>query len=170
MEVVEQMAEWTDFYIAVAAAASVLLGLVFIGLSFHLERNRDDAVRGLAIQSGTSLFYPLLIALTVLIPEGRPNTQAVLLGLIGLFGVVSSAAAYSNARTMHPSTMGLAFRFVLPWLAMAGLVVAAVGLWLDWRAALWLVAGVSFLHIVVGTQNAWDMLTGAGRGESEDRP
>ncbi len=71
---------------------------------------------------------------------------------------------------MHPSTMGLVFRFVLPWVAMAALVVAAVGLLLDWRAALWLVAGVSFLHIVVGTQNAWDMLTGGGRGDSAQRP
>jgi hypothetical protein len=158
----QAMAEWSDFYVALAGAAAVLLGLVFVALSIHIERPRGELpVRGLAIEAGSSLFYPLLIALVMLVPAGRPGPQAVLLLLIAVFGLLTTRAAYAEGRARPHTRMGLVFRFVVPLGAMIGLVAAAVGLALDWEPGVWLVAAVALVHVIVGTQNAWDLVLGA---------
>ncbi len=166
MTTAEALAEWSEFYVALAGAAAVLLGLVFVGLSIHFERARGEVpVRALSVEAGTSLFYPLLISLTMLIPEGRPTTQAGLLLAIAVFGSWSTIGAFAAARRRRHSTRGIIFRFVVPTVAMGVLAAAAVGLALDREPALWLVAAAALVNIIVGTQNAWDLLLGAAPTE-----
>lgn len=153
---------WQAYFVALGGAAAVLLGLTFIGASIHLERHaRALWHRDLAIASGTSLFYALIIALVMLIPDGRPAAQAVLLLLFAGLGFQSSRAAYVAARARHPSRQALFFRFILPWASMVVLAVAAAGFGLAWAPAVWLVAGVAFVNVLFGTQNAWDLLRSA---------
>ncbi len=161
MDTSELIARWESYYVASTGAAAVLLGLVYVGLSLHFERNRAQRVRGLAIQSAVSLFYALLVSLVMLIPEGRPISQAVLLGMVALFGMWASLSALVDARRGDTTPMSLAFRFILPLVAMVVLLAAAIALAADWRAGIWLVGGVVFLHVVIGSQNAWDLFLGA---------
>lgn len=157
------IAEWEGFYVAATGAAAVLLGLVFVGLSLHFERNRDQTrFKGLAIQSAVSLFYAVLVSLVMLVPGGRPIIQAVAASVLGLFGTWTSLVALVDARRGGATPLSLTFRFILPLVAMLALLGAAVALAIERELGVWLVAGVVFLHILIGTQNAWDLFLGAG--------
>jgi hypothetical protein len=163
------IAEWETYFLASAGAAAVLLGLVFIALSLHFERNRGRLrVRGLAIQSAASLFYALLVSLAMLVPQGRPTSQGVILGVVALFGVWTSAVGVVEARRSETPPLSMAFRFVLPLAMMVVLLGAAGALIGEWRFGVSLVGGVVFLHIVVGTQNAWDLFLLNRPGSSGD--
>jgi hypothetical protein len=166
MDVAAAIEAWQVFFVALAGAAAVLLGLTFIGASIHLER-RGRALwhRDLAISSGTSLFYAMIIALIMLIPDGRPAAQAVLLLLFAGLGFQSSRVAYLAARARHPTRQALFFRFILSWASMVVLAVAAAGLGLGWAPAVWLAAGVAFVNVLLGTQNAWDLLRRAAEDQ-----
>jgi hypothetical protein len=166
VDVAELMAEWEAYYLASAGAAAVLLGLVFIGLSLHFERHRGRLrVRGLAIQAAASLFYALLVSLPMLVPQGRPRAQGVILAVVALFGIWTSTVAVVEERRSGPSPMAFAFRIVLPMTLMVVLLVAAIALLAERDFGVWLVGMVVFLHILVGTQNAWDLFLGAGAAE-----
>lgn len=171
VDLADLMAEWETYYVASAGAAAVLLGLVFIGLSLHFERHRGRLrVRGLAIQSAASLFYALLVSLPMLVPQGRPQSQGVILFVVAIFGMWTSTVAVAEARRSGTTPLALAFRFVLPLTVMVALLVAAIALLAEARFGLWLVGAVVFLHILVGTQNAWDLFLGAGAAESSADP
>jgi hypothetical protein len=166
MDILDVIDAWEAFFIALGSAAAVLLGLTFIGASLHLERRaRALWYRDLAISSGTSLFYALVVSLVMLIPQGRPAVQAVLLLAAGLLGLQSLRVAFLAARERHPSRQALVFRFGLTLASMAVLVAAAVGFALGWAPAVWLTAGVALLNVVMGTQNAWDLLLRAAAAE-----
>ena len=159
MDVVDAIQTWEGYFTVLGGAAAVLLGLTFIGASIHLERGvRATWYRDLAISSGTSLFYALIISLVILMPDGRPTAQAVLLLVFAAFGAQSARAAYLAARERNPSRQALVFRFVLPLASMAVLALAAVALVLAWGPAVWVVAGVAFINVLLGTQNAWDLM------------
>jgi hypothetical protein len=70
----QQLDQWREFYLAVAGAAAVLLGLVFIALSLHLEKPQAPGVPilGLGSQALINLIYVLLLSLGMLVPTGRP--------------------------------------------------------------------------------------------------
>lgn len=74
---VSALAPWPDFLVAAAGASAVLLGLVFIGLTIHLEgREEQPILVPMAIGSATTLFYPVVVSLLLLMPpdqEGRPQ-------------------------------------------------------------------------------------------------
>jgi hypothetical protein len=162
MPLEDRIGQWGEFYVAAAGASAVLLGLVFVALSIHLDRSRVRLpVRGLAIEAATSLFYALIISLTMLIPEARPQAQAVLLFATALFGIWASGAAFIEARRRRPAPIAVALRFLLPWMAMFVLAIAGIGLAVSWGPATLLVGGVTIVHLIVGTQNAWDLLLGA---------
>ena len=150
---------WHDFFVASTGAAAVLLGLTFVGLTIHVERQGLDSLRrGLAIGSATSLLYALFASLLMLMPDGVPAVQAIGLVLIGLFGFMSAAAALANARHGGSTKARLAFQFVLPGIAFALLVIGGIALAFGVEQAVWGVAFVVFLLITSGTQSAWDLL------------
>jgi hypothetical protein len=70
----QQLDQWREFYLAVAGAAAVLLGLVFIALSLHLEKVEAPGVPvlGLGSQALTNLIYVLLLSLGMLVPYRPP--------------------------------------------------------------------------------------------------
>jgi hypothetical protein len=155
------LAAWQEFFVVLAGVAAVLLGLVFVGESIQ-SGNHVRAGRhwDLAYASATSLFYALVIALALLIPEGRPIAQGVLVVVFGLLGLESSRGAFVTARSGQWSKPQLAFRFVAPLTAMIVLIVAGLVLIAGWAPGVWLTAGAAFAQITVGTQNAWDLLLG----------
>lgn len=66
----QQIDQWREYHLAVAGAAAVLLGLVFIALSLHLEKAEAPGVLmlGLAGQALINLIYVLLLSLGMLVP------------------------------------------------------------------------------------------------------
>jgi hypothetical protein len=153
---------WHDFYIATAGASAVLLGLVFVGLTIHIERRGlRGPLRGLAVGSATNLVYALFTSFALLIPQGVPYVQGVALLLIGLLGIISAEAAFVDARRGTAPRIGrvvLVFQFGLPLVAIGLLLVAGIGFLLAVESALWAAGAVVFVLIAIGTQSAWDLL------------
>jgi hypothetical protein len=66
---------WHDYYVAAGGAAAVLLGLLFVGLSLHLDREASedyDVLYRIGTQTMIDLAYALAFALLMLIPISNP--------------------------------------------------------------------------------------------------
>jgi len=161
------LTQWHDFFVAAAGAGAVLLGLVFIGLTIHLEgREERPALVPMAIGSATTLFYPVVISLLMLVPPAQPWLPSTLLMAVALFATLSASAPIVQAplRTLWVTNARAAdwVRYTVP--ALASLVLIGASLWLlvDPIPAVYAIGVVIILYFVVGTQNAWNLLL-AGR-------
>ncbi len=153
---------WQPFFAATAGVTAVLLGLVFVGLSIHLERQAlQGPTRGLAIGSATYLVYALFTSLAMLIPQGVPYAQGAALFIIALMGMTSAYAGFADARrstTPRVSRGFLIFEFGLPYFAIVLLLLAAIGCLASLEAAVWGAGAAVFVLVAIGTQSAWDLL------------
>ena len=148
---------------AAAGASAVLLGLVFIGLTIHLEgKDEQPMLVPMAIGSATTLFYPVLVSLILLIPPTQPWLPTVGLLLVALFATQSAGAPIFNSelrsRWIGRHRGSDIIRYGMPWVSSLALIGAAILLLVNAELALYLIALVIVLYLVVGTQNAWNLL------------
>jgi hypothetical protein len=121
----QQLDQWREFYLAVAGAAAVLLGLVFIALSLHLEKAVAPGVPvlGLGSQALINLIYVLLLSLGMLVPYRPPALPgiAVLAGaVVGLNDSITTLRRARRAREPPLDDQGLGgSRPAADWLVYA---------------------------------------------------
>src|SRR5438132_10295396 len=85
-----QVAGWHDFYIVVGTASATLVGLLFVGLSLHLQIVVSALeVRSLARVTLANFGAVLVVALFMVIPQGPSAAGSQLVGA----GVVSLVVA-----------------------------------------------------------------------------
>jgi len=79
--------DWHDFYMMIGAAASTLVGLLFVSLSLKVDVVTHEAnadLRELAIQTFTSFLNVIMISVLFLIPRQEPlGLRLPLLGISG---------------------------------------------------------------------------------------
>ena len=161
------IAGWREFFVASAGAGAVLLGLVFIGLTIHLEGHEEKpALVPLAVDSATTLFYPVLISLVMLMPPAQPWLPTLVLVVVALFAALSASAPLLQ-RSLRDLWIGQArlddwVRYLVPSLASLVLILAALSLVVDPTISAYAIGFVIVIYLVVGTQNAWNLLL-AGR-------
>ena len=65
---------WHDFYVAAGGAATVLLGLLFLSVSLHLDREASeyDTLYRMSVQTMIGFAYALAAALLMLVPITDP--------------------------------------------------------------------------------------------------
>src|SRR5438309_5043249 len=83
-----QVAGWHDFYIVAGAASATLVGLLFVGLSLHLQIVVSALeVRSLARVTLANFGAVLVVALFMVIPQGpsAAGSQLVGAGVVSLF-------------------------------------------------------------------------------------
>lgn len=151
---------WRDFYGAVANATAALLGLVFVGMSLHLTLRRAPAlVRSLALASAITLIQPLLVSFVMLVPIGAPAVHAAGSVIVAAVLAVELGVVLRIHLRSHAEPTGwLIYRFGIPIAAAVLLAGGAIGMLLGWPPALWTPALFVFATIVVGVQDAWDLL------------
>lgn len=153
------MQAWHDFYLTAGGASAALLGLLFVGVSIHLDEVvRHPDVRLAARGAFQALIAVLISALIALIPQVTPGSFGVALlalGVAGLLADLRSAGRMIGARPllgMGRALQRLGFRMA----GMAVLVVAG-GLFLaasSDAAAVWLMSGV-FVLFGSSARAAW---------------
>lgn len=156
----QAIAEWRDFYAAVAGVGATLVGLVYVGISIHMGRQQlDTRTRLLGTMSGINLLYPVMVALVILMPL-RPRGIALGLLLVALFGIGSSISiAVTEARKPEGQTRQLLFyRYFVPLLASSALAVGALALLAGQPWGIYLPPVFAFVMIAIGCDNAWDLL------------
>ncbi len=160
---------WHDFLVAAAGAGAVLLGLVFIGLSIHLEgREEQPILVPMAIGSATTLFYPVVVSLLLLMPPAQPWLPTAALFILSGFATLSSGAPIFDADLrstwIGPHRKRDFLRYGVPLIASLVLIGASLLLLFDAVLAVYVIGVVILLFLIVGTQNAWNLLL-AGRFE-----
>jgi hypothetical protein len=160
--------EWIEFGVAIAGAAAVLTGLVFISVSINLDKVLQ--VHGLPGRAGESIvmFTGVLLLTFCLLMPGQSRVAvgvelivggtllAALLVLIALPGL--------NRPTQQPLSWRIT-RIVLALAASVPVVVAGVSVLAERGGGLyWLAAGFA-LAFAAGIGNAWVLLVEVVRDE-----
>jgi hypothetical protein len=163
------LAEWHDFYAAVAGIAAALVGLLFVALALRPAIMANAGPAGVRVWSGQtfhSFLVVLVLALIALIPDDDASTLVVTLLILGLQGLVRVAFDVRRARRDPDpqwSSRRALTRFGSPVLAYLISLWAAWALWQGDDDALGWVVAVVFLLLLNATGNCWDLLKAIGR-------
>ena len=164
MDLREAVEGWAGFYGAAANAGAALLGLVFVGVSIRLARPPlDTKTRMLGTESAVDLLHPVLVSLGMLLPI-EPAAQGIGLLVLSVVGIAThiTLAYIQIHQPEQERALWLAYRYFIPLVAAIILGLGAVGFIVGWRLGLYAPAVYVFLMLIVGTQNAWDLLLGRG--------
>jgi hypothetical protein len=97
------MERWHDFYITAGGAAAVLLGLLFVSLSLHL--NREASEYGVLYRVGTQAMidpaYALAFAFLMLIPISDPTVLGGVLLVLSVGGALDSLLMIGQRGWLH---------------------------------------------------------------------
>jgi len=160
--------EWVEFGVAIAGAAAVLTGLVFVAVSINLEKVLE--VHGLPGRAGESIvmFAGVLILSFGLLMPGQSRAAlgvellvggallAALLILIALPGL--------NRPTRQPLSWRIT-RIVLALAASVPVVIAGASLLAEGGGGLYWLAAAFALAFMAGIANAWVLLVEVVRDE-----
>jgi hypothetical protein len=93
---------WHDYYVA-AGGAAVLLGLLFVSLSLHLDREASEyeVLYRVGTQTMIDLAYALAFALLMLVPISDPAVLGGVLLLLSLGGALDSLRTIARHRWLH---------------------------------------------------------------------
>jgi hypothetical protein len=157
----EDVAAWEGFAVAMAGAAAVLAGLVFVAVSINIDRIL--LVRGLPGRAGESviLFLTALAACAFVLVPHQPSTalgvELLLVGMLAL-GLLSLIVTPALRGPSHQPTSWRATRIVGIAVATVPVLLAGASV-LHWLPGelYWLVVGV-LAALAVGTANAWVLL------------
>ena len=160
------MEEWHDFFLAVAGAAAVLAGLVFVGVSINLDTIMSDPGHGLpgrALEALVLLVAVLIVTILLLVPDQGmvlAGSEVLAVGVVDwAVVVIIQVLVLRNWRSLEPAFRShLVPRVVLCQVSTLPIVAAGVGV-MGWGVGglYWLVVGV-VLSLLVGVLDAWVLL------------
>jgi hypothetical protein len=164
----EALADWSDFYVALAGASAALLGLLFVALSLRLNlfsRPEVADVRAFAVLTFGHFLVLVIIALLGLAPSTSARGLGLSLGALGLLGAgwlgyLAWLSYRLRAASEHVEWWRWAF-FATILATYSGLVAVGAALLGGHLGALdWLLAVVIAL-LVLGAVGAWVLLSHA---------
>jgi modulator of FtsH protease len=158
--------EWHDFFLAVAGAAAVLAGLVFVGVSINLDTIMSNPTYGLpgrALEALVLLMAVLIVTILLLVPDQGTviaGAEVLAVGVVDWAAVVIiQLLVLRNWRSLDPSfRWHLVPRVVLCQVSTLPIVAAGIGV-MGWGVGglYWLVVGV-VLSLLVAVLDAWVLL------------
>lgn len=170
------VAEWNDFFGAVAGAAATLIGLLFVALALSpttMGEKGPAGLRALSEQSFLSFLSVLVIALVALIPDATPQGLAITLLIVGIQGAWRVVGDLRRARAdPDPDWRGrqaLSNRAV-PAVASAICLWAATEAWRGDDDALSWLGVVIFLLVFSAAASCWDLLKAIGDRQRVEAP
>jgi hypothetical protein len=94
---------WHDFYITAGGAAAVVLGLLFVSLSLHLNREASeyDVLYRVGTQTMIDLAYALAFAFLMLIPISDPTVLGGVLLVLSVGGALDSSRTIGQRGWLH---------------------------------------------------------------------
>lgn len=153
---------WANFYVIIGSSAAALTGLQFVVMSLSIgmpARGSDTVTNAFSTPTIVHFSTVLLISAIVNAPWPALSSAGVALGANGVAGLVYALIVIRRMQrqTLYaPVLEDWIFHAVLPLIAYATLLVAAILLWPYPTASLFVVGGVALLLLFVGIHNAWD--------------
>lgn len=154
--------EWESFYVIVGSSAAVLIGLQFVAMTMSAEVNvRGGGAVVDAFSTPTIVHFSAVLFIAAILSAPWPALSGVGLALAvcAVVGLVYAAIVVLRARRQTdyvPVLEDWIWHNILPPIAYAALLVAAIRLQGYPEPALFVVAGAALLLLFVGIHNAWD--------------
>jgi hypothetical protein len=159
------LAAWETFYVIVGSSAAALTGLQFVVIVLAADVGAlGGAPTTSAFATPTIVHFCAVLLVSAILSAPWPSlwSAGVVLDVCGLIGVLYGLRVTMHARRQTdyaPVFEDWLFHAALPILAYATLLAAGVVLPRRPAAALFGIAGVSLLLLLVGIHNAWDAAT-----------
>jgi hypothetical protein len=160
-----QLTEWETFYVIVGSSAAALTGLMFVVITLiaDLEAQRSSgAVAAFGTPTVVHFCAALIVSAILSAPWHSLTTVAVALAVCGVWGVTYSFIVARRARrqsTYRPVFEDWLWHTVLPLVAYAALLLAAINLPGDAERSLFVVAAAVLSLVLIGIHNSWDTVT-----------
>jgi len=160
--ILSPLVAWESFYVIIGSAAAALTGLQFVvmTLSAGMNARGSDTVTN-AFSSPTIVHFCVVLFISAIVSAPWPALSSVRL-VLGAGGVAGLAYALIVVWRMQRQTLYVPvfedwlFHVVLPLIAYATLLVAAIFLESYPTLSLFVIGGVALLLLFVGIHNAWD--------------
>jgi hypothetical protein len=160
--------EWVEFGVAIAGAAAVLTGLIFVAVSINLEKVLE--VHGLPGRAGESIvmFAGVLILSFGLLMPGQSRValgiELVVGGALLAMLLILIALPGLNRPTKQPLSWRVT-RIVVALATSVPVVVAGASLLAEGGGGLYWLAAAFALSFAAGIANAWVLLVEVVRDE-----
>lgn len=155
---------WENFNVIIGSSGAALTGLQFVVMALGAESRtvRDSTVAAFGTPTVVHFSVVLLLSAILSAPWGGLSTPALLLGAVGVGGIVYVLVVIRRARRQQgyrPVLEDWIWHTIIPFVAYAGLLGAAICLSTHASQALFVVAASSLLLLLDGIHNAWDTVT-----------
>lgn len=160
----QAIARWHEYYTLLGAASATMTGLLFVAASVA-SRTFDgrwrSAMRMFLSASIVHFASTLGISLTVLAPVGSCIVYALLFGVVGLIGIGYYIVAWQDSRrdgllsriAWDDRVWYIAFPIICYLLTVA----AGCMIFIHLDAACYVLAAATFMLLMTGIHNAWDI-------------
>jgi hypothetical protein len=169
------LAAWESFYVIIGSSAAALTGLQFVVIALVAETSKRSTSREIeAFGTPTVVHFcaSLLLAAILTAPWRTLWNAGLAVGAAGVAGVVYAAIVTRRARRQSgykPVFEDWLWHVILPFLAYAGLLVAAILLERDPAPALFGIGAAALLLVYIGIHNSWDTVTYIALGQAESQ-
>jgi hypothetical protein len=159
------LADWADFYVVAGTAAATLTGLMFVVVTLVAGRSDRPSFDGAGVYSTPTVVHfgvTLLIAILLSAPWPELWEASLPLGLLGLVGLIYGGVVARRAGRQvqyRPVLEDWLCHVILPPVGYVTVLIAAVALPQRPVPALFGIAAVVVLFLVLGLHNAWDIVT-----------
>jgi hypothetical protein len=176
------LSAWSNFYVIAGSSAGALTGLMFVVMTLvaGVWARRSQAIsEGIATFNTPSVVHfcaALLVSMVLSAPWHSLIPVSIMLGLTGLYGVVSTLLVMRRVRGLSEYRPGFddwLWHAILPFCVYVAIVAAAIRLPAVPTEPLFAIAAGTVLLIFIGIHNAWDVVTyisiEQGRKDDENR-
>jgi hypothetical protein len=159
------LAAWEGFYIIVGSSGGALTGLQFVVIALIAEARRQSTAQEISAFGTPTVVHfcsVLLVSAILSAPWQGLSRVALALSACGLAGVVYCLIVVRRARRQagyRPVFSDWLGHAVLPLIAYALLLSAAILLPAYPQRALFVIGAMSLLLLFIGIRNAWDTVT-----------
>lgn len=159
------LTHWESFYVIIGSSAGALTGLQFVVMALIAESQQRASFREIdAFGTPTIVHFCVVLLISAILSAPWPSLIGAdwMLGAVAVSGVAYTVIVLLRARRVEnyqPVLEDWIWHVILPLLAYAILLAAALTLMSFSTPALFLTGAVALLLLFVGIHNAWDTVT-----------
>jgi hypothetical protein len=156
---------WDNFYVIVGSSAGALTGLQFVVMALVSDSRKPASPDQIgAFGTPTIVHFCVVLTLSAVLSAPWPSLGAPdgLLGVAGAVGIIYvvivtfRAARQSGYKPVFEDWL---WHTVLPFISYSLLLAGAITMPRHITAALFMIAAMAMLLLLVGIHNAWDTVT-----------
>jgi hypothetical protein len=169
---------WESYYVIIGSSAAALTGLNFVVIALGAESKTipsPGTVNAFATPTIVHFCAVLLVSALLSAPWHSTRPVDIGFGACGIAGMIYVLLVMRRAlrQTVYqPVLEDVIWHWVLPFVAYAAFLIAAIILNSSTETSLFIVAGSSLLLLYIGIHNAWDTVVWMAiqrKSESPDR-